>query len=67
MYLLLSDSLVNVLALMKGRGSSNGVYFNARALAALQLALGCQVCLQWVPTCYNPADAPSRGRRYAGV
>ena len=66
-HLLLSDSLVNVLALSNGRSSARHVWPTARSLAALTLASGAAFHLRWVPTDTNPADGPSRGLTYAAV
>eukprot|EP00959_Pyramimonas_sp_CCMP1952_P262625 5491598-Pyramimonas_sp.AAC.1 len=33
-----------------------------RRIGALSLASGCSFCIRWIPSEYNVADGPSRGR-----
>jgi hypothetical protein len=56
----LSDSLVSVGALSKGRSSSSALLRRLRSVAALVLASGLQVYYLWIPSESNPADEPSR-------
>lgn len=58
--LFLSDSLVAVLALSKGRSGAWGLLRVARQWAAITLAWGADVRLRWLPSELKPADAPSR-------
>ena len=65
--LILSDSLVGVLALVKGRSSAPSLHAAARAVAAHCLAAGCRLEPRWISTSTNPADGPSRGLAFAQV
>ena len=57
----LVDNLPVVLAAGKGRASSASLAAPLRELAAYLLATSCRMCVRWVPSEANPADAPSRG------
>ena len=61
--LLLSDSLVTVGPLTKGRSSARGLTAGCRKFAALSIAHNIQPYLCHVPTHLNPADGLSRPRR----
>ena len=63
---LLIDNLGLVLALNKGRSSKPRIAKICRAFAALSLASGSRFVARWVPSEYNPADAPSRRFEKAG-
>lgn len=58
--LVLSDSLVTVHSISKGRSSSRLLLPRLRQLAALTLASGIRLYVRWIPTELNPADEPSR-------
>lgn len=60
--LLLSDSMVVIGALSKGRSSSERLSLYCRRFCAVLLAHDVSVSLCYVPTGCNPADGPSRGR-----
>lgn len=55
-----SDSLVVTCAVRKGRSSSYALLCRLRSIAAISLALGFYVHINWIPTDFNPADEPSR-------
>lgn len=57
---ILSDSLVTVYSIMKGRSSSPLLLPRLRQIASMLLSAGLRLFLQWIPTELNPADAPSR-------
>jgi hypothetical protein len=59
--LILCDSQVAVGALAKGRSSSRVLLLRLRPLSALLLSSGLHLATRWLPSCRNPADAPSRG------
>lgn len=65
--LLLTDSLVAMGALLKGRSSSWPLLRLCRVALATCLGSGLRFAIRYVPTWINPADAPSRGIRLAGV
>ena len=56
----LCDSLVVVHAARKGRSSSYPLLRVLRQVAAISLACGIQLYINWIATEVNPADAPSR-------
>jgi hypothetical protein len=58
-YLLL-DSTVALFSLWKGRSSSPALLLILRRITALLLAGGLSLLCGWVPSAFNPADAPSR-------
>jgi hypothetical protein len=58
--LVLSDSQVAIGALNKGRSSAPLLLRRLRAIAALLLAAGLQLYVNWLPSASNPADEPSR-------
>ena len=60
-FLVLTDSLVGLGALAKGRSSSPALLRLLRRWAAIRLACGISLALRWVPTARNLADGPSRG------
>jgi hypothetical protein len=62
--LLLCDSQVTVCSLTKGRSSSRLLLPRLRQIAALVLASGIRLTLQWIPTELNPADGPSRAYQH---
>lgn len=58
--LLLSDNAVVFSALNKGRSSSLALRVVLRSIAGHLLAGGLRVTTAWIPSAWNPADAPSR-------
>ena len=58
--LLLTDSLVTLYTLWKGRSSSPDLLLALRKAQALVLAGGITLMIGWVPSILNPADEPSR-------
>jgi len=58
--IVLSDSLVTIGAVLKGRSSSPPLLRRLRSLAALCLSVGIRLRLLYVPSHLNPADVPSR-------
>lgn len=58
---ILSDSLVAIGAVAKGRSSQSGILRYTRIIAALLLGYDVELCLVHVPTEWCPADPPSRG------
>ena len=58
--LLLCDSSAVLGALSKGRSSSVLLLRRCRRMSAWLLASGLRLFMRWVPTEWNPADAPSR-------
>ena len=61
--LMLSDSLVVVGAVSKGRSSSWRVNSYCRRIAAHLMFWGPRLYLRYINTRVNPADGPSRGGR----
>jgi hypothetical protein len=55
-----SDSQVVAASVNKGRSSSFPLLKRLRSIAALLLAHGTSLQLNWIPTALNPADEPSR-------
>ena len=60
-FLVLTDSMVSLGALGKGRSSSPALLRLLRRWAALRMALGISLSLRWVPSRRNLANGPSRG------
>lgn len=58
--LVVSDSSTVVGAVRKGRSSSFQLLLRLRSLAAMLLASGVQLRVEWCPSNLNPADEPSR-------
>jgi hypothetical protein len=58
--LLVSDSTSVIGAARKGRTSAFRLLVRLRTLAALSLASGVRLVLEWCPSEFNPADYPSR-------
>lgn len=56
----ITDSMVTILALSKGRSGSNGLNRVCKRAAAYQVAGSIQWGLRHITTDVNPADAPSR-------
>ena len=63
-HLLLSDSISAVCALDRGRGKSFRLRRVTQQVAALSLCSGCSFHYRWLPSEWNPSDAPSRGSRF---
>ena len=59
--LILTDSMVSLGSLGKGRSSAEGLLRVCRSCAAVELALGIRIYLRYVPSELNMADGPSRG------
>ena len=57
----LVDAQAVLFAAAKGRSSAPSLRFEIRKLAALALAGNLVIKYIYVPSEYNPADAPSRG------
>jgi len=57
---ILTDSLVSLFSISKGRSSSHHLLPRLRTLASLLLGSGNRLYLRYVPTEDNPADMPSR-------
>ena len=62
-YLVMTDSLVCLGALAKGRSSSPALLRLLRRWAAMRFGLGISFALRWVPSGRNVADGPSRRAR----
>jgi hypothetical protein len=58
--IILTDSLVSLFSISKGRSSSYQLLSRLRTLASLLLASGMRLYLRYVPSEDNPADFPSR-------
>ena len=58
--LIFNDNMGVVLSVQKGRSCSYGLLRLIRRIAAHCLASGIRLCVRWVPSEYNVADAPSR-------
>jgi len=61
--LLITDSLVTLGVLSKGRSSSFPLLRLARQAAAYQLVCQIRPYLRWIPSSLNWADGPSRGEK----
>ena len=58
--LVLLDSSAVYFSIRKGRTSARSLRGLHRTLAAMSLASGVGLVCGWVPSAWNPADAPSR-------
>jgi hypothetical protein len=58
--LLLNDNQSAVYSLSKGRTSAPSIIYPLRRISAHVLASGLRMSYVWIPSTYNPADAPSR-------
>ncbi len=65
--LFLSDSLVAIGVLAKGRSSSPGLLRCARYALSVLATTGIRIALRYVPTWLNCADGPSRGLSFPGI
>ena len=63
-FLLLSDSMVNILGLSKGRTSARGLLRPCRQFCGIALRRDAQPQLRWLPSELNVADPPSRNHRF---
>ena len=54
-------------AVAKGRSSAPTLRFELRRIAALTLAGGWCIRYVYIPSAFNPADAPSRGKTISGA
>ena len=66
-HVVLSDSMTAILAYSKGRAHTHRLRRVAQQTSAYVLASGSNVYVRWVPSEWNPADHPSRGRRSASI
>lgn len=66
-HLILSDSLTAVCALDKGRGRAFKMRRITQQVGALCLAANVGMHYRWLPSEWNPADAPSRGSLIASL
>jgi len=57
---LLTDSAVAAAVLSKGRSSAFNILRVSRFISAVLLASDIQLLTRWIPSDWNPADAPSR-------
>lgn len=64
---LLSDSLVAIGAVAKGRSSAAGLNTEVRRVASHVLGVGTKIYPRYIHTSRNCADGPSRGRRIGVV
>eukprot|EP00959_Pyramimonas_sp_CCMP1952_P110517 2312169-Pyramimonas_sp.AAC.1 len=60
--LVLGDSLASVSAASRMRAHSRTMLGIMRRIGALSLESGSSFCIRWIPSEYNVADGPSRGR-----
>ena len=58
---IMTDSVVSMAALQKGRSSATALLRLARVACGIALVLGIKGCYRWVPSQWNMADGPSRG------
>ena len=63
-HLILSDSISAICALDRGRGRSFKMRRVSQQVGALCLASGCSFHYRWLPSEWNPSDAPSRGSKF---
>lgn len=63
-HLILSDSISAICALDRGRGRSFKMRRISQQVGALCLASGCTFHYRWLPSEWNPSDAPSRGSKF---
>ena len=61
-HLVLSDSLTAVCAFSRGRSSNFNLRRVCCQLGALALSTGSSFHFRWIPSEWNPADGPSRGK-----
>ena len=66
-HIILSDSMTAILAYSKGRAHSHRLRRVVQQTSAYVLASGSNVYVRWVPSEWNPADNPSRGRRSPSI
>ena len=62
-HVVLSDSMTAILAYSKGRAHAHRLRRVVQQTSAYVLATGSNVYVRWIPSEWNPADNPSRGRR----
>eukprot|EP00973_Karenia_brevis_P092525 12412829-Karenia_brevis.AAC.1 len=60
-FLLIGDTLVNALALCKGRTSARGLLRPVRQSCSILLRRNVAAKIRWTPSEVNPSDGPSRG------
>ena len=58
---IMTDSVVSMGVLQKGRSSATALLRLARVACGISLALGIRGYYRWVPSQWNMADGPSRG------
>ena len=58
---IMTDSVVSMGVLQKGRSSASSLLWLARVACGISLALGIRGYYRWVPSQWNMADGPSRG------
>ena len=61
-FLICADSMVNILALSKGRTSAPGLVRPCRQFAGVALLRDVAAVVRWIPSEGNPSDGASRGR-----
>ena len=61
-HLVLSDSMTATLAFSKGRAHGHRLRRVVQQTSAYLLATGSNLVVRWVPSEWNPADNPSRGK-----
>ena len=63
-HVFLVDNLPLVLGLTKGRAASSHLIPVCRSVCALSLVSGSRFYFRWIPSELNPADEPSRNRKW---
>ena len=61
-HVILSDSLTATCAISRGRSPQFNLRRVCSQIGALALATGSYFCIRWIPSEWNPADNPSRGK-----
>lgn len=61
-HVILSDSLTATCAISRGRSPRFNLRRVCSQIGALALATGSYFCIRWIPSEWNPADNPSRGK-----
>lgn len=66
-HIILTDSMTAALAFTKGRAKGQKLRNIVQKVASLSLATGSTFFPRWIPSEWNPADGPSRGRHAPSV
>ena len=66
-FLVLSNSITNILAYRKGKSSASDLLSQMRGTSAMLLSTGSRLAVRCIRSESNPSDGPSRGRPLVSV